>query len=166
MWAERVASIDELAVAQSLSGQAGFAWLDSNRSESRDGRYSFLAAWPNEEIRVEFGDRAPFSALANVTRPVVAKNGEGPSPSEVPAWIGYIAYDAFWSAPARGKPRFERGREPILLFRRYPALLAIDHEAGEAWIVGDERESCEDFRAFRSSVQCKSTIPRLIVNPS
>ena len=66
MWAERVASIDELAVAQRLRAEPGFAWLDSNRSEARDGRYSFLSAWPSDEIRVEYGDGAPFDSLMAV----------------------------------------------------------------------------------------------------
>lgn len=145
MWAERVASIDELGVARSLSAQPAFAWLDSNRSESRDGRYSFLAAWPSEEIRVEFGEKVPFAAFANVTRPVDARTQEGPSPSEVPAWIGYISYDAFWSDPSHGKARFVREPRPVLLFRRYSALLVIDHAASEAWIVGDDKAACDAF---------------------
>ncbi len=146
MWAERFASIDERATARSLSSQAGFAWLDSNRSESRDGRYSFLAAWPAEEVRVEFGDQAPFASLRDLARRNGKTGAEGPEASEVPAWIGYIAYDACWSAPARGAPRFERSREPILYFRRYPALIAIDHEARCAWLVGDDASACDAFR--------------------
>ena len=146
MWAERVASIDEVAVARSLSAQRGFTWLDSNRSESRDGRYSFLAAWPSDEIRVDYGEDAPFAALRNVALPHAEQCAEGPKPSEVPSWIGYIAYDAFWSDPVRGKPRFERDRAPVLLFRRYPAILAVDHERGQGWIVGDDRAACETFR--------------------
>jgi len=147
VWAERVASIDELSVARRLSAEPGFAWLDSNRSESQDGRYSFLAAWPSQEIRVEFGAERPFSALRGVRRQTGEVKPEGPHPSEVPAWIGYIAYDACWSAPARGRPRFERGSEPIMLFRRYPALLAIDHQDGETWVLGDDRSAVDAFRA-------------------
>ena len=146
MWAERVASIDELSVARRLGAEPGFAWLDSNRTESRDGRYSFLAAWPSEEIRVEFGAEAPFSALRDLSRRSSELSSQGPKPSEVPAWIGYIAYDAFWSAPARGEPRFERDGNPVLLFRRYPALVAIDHEHGDTWIIGDDRSACDTFR--------------------
>ncbi|RLB39522.1 MAG: hypothetical protein DRH30_09745 [Deltaproteobacteria bacterium] len=147
MWSERVASIDELSVARRLSAEPGFAWLDSNRSESQDGRYSFLAAWPSQEIRVEFGVEAPFAALRDVGRRTGEVNPESPDPSEVPAWIGYIAYDACWSAPARGRPRFERGPKPIVLFRRYPALLAIDHQDGETWVLGDDRSTVGAFRA-------------------
>jgi anthranilate/para-aminobenzoate synthase component I len=100
-----------------------------------------------EEIRVEFGAEAPFSALRDVTRSTGDTSVEGPAPAEVPAWIGYVAYDAFWSAPPRGEPRFERSRDPILYFRRYPALLAIDHEDGCAWLVGDDESACDALRA-------------------
>ena len=147
MWAERVASIDELSVARRLRAEPGFAWLDSNRTGARDGRYSFLAAWPSDEIRVEFGAEAPFSAFRDLSRRTGAVNPEGPKPSEVPAWIGYIAYDAFWSAPARGKPRFDRGPGPVVLLQRYPALLAIDHEDGASWLLGEDRSACDAFRA-------------------
>jgi anthranilate/para-aminobenzoate synthase component I len=159
VWAERVASIDELTVARRLSAEPGFAWLDSNRSESRDGRYSFIAAWPSEEIRVEFGVKSPFAALHGVSRRATTVNPEGPGPSEVPAWIGYIAYDAFWSSPARGKPRFKREPNPIVLFRRYPALVAIDHEDGETWVVGDSRSASDAFRARLDTLPERKPIP-------
>lgn len=147
MWAEDVASIEELAVARRLSAEPGFVWLDSNRSEARDGRYSFIAAWPSEQIRIAFGTASPFSALRGLSRPDPVAHDRGPKPCEVPAWIGYIAYDATWCAPPRGAPRFEREHEPVLLFRRYSALIAIDHEQKEAWIVGDDRSACDEFLA-------------------
>lgn len=162
MWAERLASIDELAAARRLRAEPGFAWLDSNRSESRDGRFSFLAAWPSDEIRVEFGAEAPFAKLRGLGSGSSNGNPEGPRPCEVPAWIGYIAYDAFWSAPARGEPRLDRSREPILLFRRFPALLALDHAAGEAWIVGDDRPACERFRRRLDGLSDHESSPPII----
>ncbi len=154
MWARRFASVQELDAARALSAQPGFAWLDSNRTESRDGRFSFLAARPTEEIRVAFGDPAPFSDLDRVGC-ASEPSTEGPRPSEVPSWIGYVAYDAFWSAPTRGRPRFERGNEPVLLFRRYPALLAIDHESGDGWIVGDDRAACDELESLLQADACE-----------
>lgn len=147
MWARRLASVDELSVARALSGQPGFAWLDSNRAESYEGRYSFLSAWPSDEIRVEFGDPRPFDAFTRTAVADPTDAEEGPSPSEVPSWIGYIAYDAFWSAPTRGRARFARDATPVVLFRRYPALVAVDHESDTGWIVGDDRAACEAFEA-------------------
>lgn len=145
MWAAPIASQDTLALARLLGGAPGFAWLDSNRTESPDGRCSFLSAWPSEEIRIAFGAKAPFASLCGLGSQVHTSNPRGPAPSRVPSWIGYVAYDAFWSAPPRGERRFDRSGEPIVLFRRYPALLAIDHEAGETWVVGDDRRACDAF---------------------
>lgn len=162
MWAERFASIDELTAARRLRAEPGFAWLDSNRSEARDGRFSFLAAWPSDEIRVEFGEEAPFEALRGLSQPKSDVNPDGPRPCEVPAWIGYIAYDAFWSAPVRGEARFDRDGEPILLFRRYPALLAFDHEDGASWVVGDDGEACDRFRERLLTLNEQRVSPPLI----
>jgi len=162
VWAERIASTDELTLARSLSDAPGFTWLDSNRSEARDGRYSFLSAWPAEEIRAPFGTRAPFAALRGA-RGSEARTSLGvPSPSEVPSWIGYVAYDAFWSDPPRGKPRFARGEDPVVLFRRYPALIAIDHEANEAWLLGDDQSACRAFLArLRQATVVDKPAPRI-----
>jgi para-aminobenzoate synthetase component 1 len=157
-----VESIDELTVARSLSSERGFAWLDSNRTESRDGRYSFLAAWPTDEIRVEFGDPRPFSPFDSVIGSRSECPEQGPSPCEVPAWIGYIAYDAFWSAPSRGAPRFDRDADPIVLFRRYPALLALDHQSRQGWVVGDDRAACGRFvDRLRSCCTRKTEAPKI-----
>jgi para-aminobenzoate synthetase component 1 len=162
VWAEDVASIEELAVARRLSAEPGFAWLDSNRTEARDGRYSFIAAWPCDEIRVMFGAEAPFSALRGLSRPEAVVNDQGPKPCEIPAWIGYIAYDAAWCAPPRGVPRFEREHAPVLLFRRYSALIAIDHEQSKSWIVGDDRSTCHEFlRRLRSLDDRESPLMRI-----
>lgn len=160
MWSQRVDWIDELTVAQSLHAEPGFAWLDSNRSEARDGRYSFLAAWPSDEIRVAFGEHRPFAALARIHGGSDGDRHDGPTPSEVPSWIGYVAYDAFWSEPARGKPRLSREADPVVLFRRYPALLAIDHDEGSAFVVGDDERSCRRFLdRVRSSRPSESPPP-------
>ncbi len=145
-------------MAQRLSAEPGFAWLDSNRTESTDGRYSFITAWPSEQIRVEFGAESPFAALRGISPASDEVNVEGPMASEVPSWIGYIAYDAFWSSPARGQPRFKRDRDPILLFRRYPALLTVDHEEGETWAVGDSREAVEAFRNRLGALPDRSAV--------
>lgn len=159
MWAKRVEPIDELAVARRMGGEPGFAWLDSNRSEARDGRYSFLAAWPADEIRVEFGSPAPFHPLGALGAPTGEVNQEGPKPCDVPSWIGYVAYDAFWSAPVRGAPKFRREKHPVVLFRRYPALFALDHERGESWIVADDRSAGEAFEALTERLEAREPEP-------
>jgi para-aminobenzoate synthetase component 1 len=146
VWAEPIPSVDVLAHARSLRAAPGFVWLDSNRAEAHDGRYSFLSAWPSDRIRVDFGEPHPFAALRNARTPTRTVAAHGPVPSHVPSWIGYVAYDAFWSSPPRGERRLERARDPVLFFRRYPALVAIDHRTQQAWLVGDDARACEAFR--------------------
>lgn len=137
-------------------------WLDSNRAEARDGRYSFLSAWPEDEIRADFGNRDPFSELRHVRARADSVPSAGPKPSDVPMWIGYVAYDAFWSRPPRGKGRFERAKHPVLSFRRYPALIAIDHQGEQAWIVGDDRRACETLlERIRSMGRSPKRAPRI-----
>ena len=147
MWSKRVDPIDELTVARSLRTEPGFAWLDSNRSESKEGRFSFLTAWPRDEVRVDFGTPRPFDALARISPSASDSSAGNLAPSDVPSWIGYIAYDAFWSEPARGHARFDRAAEPVVFFRRYPAVFALDHQTGQTWVVGDDQSSCERFVA-------------------
>lgn len=146
MWARRIAPIDELVVAARLSREVGFAWLDARKHDAHDGRYSFLTAWPDEELREPFGAASPLSAFDRVGPPEAIVNLEGPKPAEVPRWIGYVAFDAFWSAPLRGVPRFARTTDPVVLFRRYPAVLAIDHFDQSAWLVGDDAATCKRFQ--------------------
>lgn len=111
---------------------------------------------------MEFGADAPFAALEKVNQRSKGSVPDGPRPGEVPAWIGYIAYDAFWSSPVRGEPRFDRGSAAVMLFRRYPALLAIDHEDGETWVVGDDRDACRLFCARLSEGhEVETTPPRV-----
>jgi len=136
--------------------------LDSNRAEASDGRYSFLSAWPEDEIRADFGDPDPFSTLRDVSARSDATVSAGPKPSDVPSWIGYVSYDAFWSCPPRGTRRFDRGKDPVVAFRRYPAAIAIDHQTGEGWLVGDDRRACETFWQRARSLQHSPTCPPLV----
>ena len=128
-----------------MSNAPGFAWLDARRTDASDGRYSFMAAWPDDELRVDFGEKRPFDGLASIGEPERVVNTIGPKPSEIPRWIGYVAYDAFWSDPDHSEPRFARAEDPVVFFVRYPALIAIDHLDGSTWIVGDDAQACSRF---------------------
>ncbi len=145
MWTERIDGIDAPGAAQALASGTGLAWLDSQLN-TPDGRYSFLANEPVEQHLVRFGSTAPFAGFPSSTTLDRTNRSLGPDPSSVPRWIGYIAYDAAWSNPARGTPLFERGDRPVVLFHRYDAVLAIDHRDGAAWLVGDDADACARLR--------------------
>ncbi|MEM7139006.1 MAG: anthranilate synthase component I family protein [Myxococcota bacterium] len=168
MWAERIDPIDEVTTARLMSREPGFAWLDSHRPDARDGRYSFLAAWPDAEFSEPFGSSEPFRAIDRLGDPGGGVTLTGPKPNEVPRWIGFIAFDAFWSRPERGETRFKREDEPVVSFRRYPALVAVDHLDSSCWLIGDDEEACRTFRsrleACVPGAETRTTIGELTVD--
>jgi para-aminobenzoate synthetase component 1 len=157
-----VEPLDRVEAAPTLAARVceapGLAWLDGEAPHA-DGRWSFLGVEPVERIERYGGQRAPlvaFDALdALVPAPDEATGGVaanasaeqmggyrqlGLEPASVPRWIGYVAYDAAWcDRPGRLARAPER---PVLSFARYDALLAIDHRAGRAFLVGDDGAAC------------------------
>jgi len=49
-----------------------------------------------------------------------------------------------------------------MLFRRYSALLAVDHEHGETWLIGDDQSTCDAFRARLDELTEQETPPPTI----
>ncbi len=111
------------ALARSLAAAPGLAWLDGSGGSAREGRHSFLTAWPVEVLRD--ARAGSFSLLDQLAEPADAIGCGGWSPALVPRWIGYLAYDA-----------------PGLCFARYDALFAFDHEAGTVFVAGDDEAAC------------------------
>src|SRR5262245_9373615 len=127
------------ALVQRLADRPGLCWLDGSAPHA-EGRFSFLASDPVERVCVSLASADPFAALARIERdietaPHAAVGAAAPAAHEVPRWIGYVAYDA-WFAGGRGRlPR--PATRPALSFARYDALLAVDHVSSMAWLVGD-----------------------------
>ena len=121
----------------------GLVWLDSNTRKGNDSRYSFVGVEPVETIEVPYGE-PPLAALKQLESPPMSVNYtvEGPPASAIPAWIGYIGYDATWSARTCHTPPYGSSSTPIVYFARYDALFVFDHIDGNYWAVGDDEESC------------------------
>lgn len=132
-----------------LADATGLCFLDGDAAHA-DGRYAFVAASPVERVRVEWPAPDPLAALSRLDRtgedPTIELAGEDPpallalSPSEVPRWIGYVAYDACLVGKAR-MPR-PNGR-PVLDFARYDAVAAFDLVTQRGAVLGDDRAACE-----------------------
>ncbi len=141
--------VDLSVAAAALRGRGGLAWLDGGGGLGDEGRWSFLACDPVEIRRSAFGDAAPLAALVGVDEPVVRDAGHGVEGPEAeaarvaPRFIGYIAYDAAWSGTTRTPRRLARDpTAPILWLGRYDAVVAVDHHAARAFVVGDNRRAC------------------------
>jgi anthranilate/para-aminobenzoate synthase component I len=66
----------------------------------------------------------------------------------VPAWVGFVAYDAALPSLLKGGLRLARpaGR-PVARWARYRAVFAFDHAEGRAFYCGDDAEACAELRA-------------------
>jgi anthranilate/para-aminobenzoate synthase component I len=124
---------DPFELAQRLAGDLGLAVLASTETTSRWGARSFVgsepdastAAWDPCELDAALLPDAPF-----------------------PRWIGVLPYEARRSLErARWVPD-ERRPAPGLSeveWRRYPAVLVVDHRAGTVRAVGASAARCRDL---------------------
>jgi anthranilate/para-aminobenzoate synthase component I len=140
-----VTSLAELAAR--LSDLPGVCWLDGEAAHA-EGRYSFLGADPVERVEASLASHEPLAVLERVERRArelgsAAVAGEL-APSEVPCFVGYVAYDAHLAGSPQRLAR--PARRPVVSFSRYDALVALDHARNRASIVGDDRGACERLR--------------------
>jgi anthranilate/para-aminobenzoate synthase component I len=128
-----------------LAAEPGLCWLDGGLSHGREGRLSFVAAAPVELRRACAGE-APLALLRELACPPDSAASAGPlEPSDVPRWIGHIAYDAHGYDSARFA--HTRARDlPLLCFARYDVLYAYDHASERAFVVGDDAAACARLR--------------------
>lgn len=140
----RVREIDaEIEPARLAAGWRGrgLAWLDGDGSGAQ-GRWSFVACEPVEVRAVRWGDPAPFAVL----RGTGARGGDASAEIDaaiVPAWIGFVGYDACWSAKdalglRRGPLMARAPSSTVARFARYDAVVAFDRATGRAFVVGDD----------------------------
>ncbi|MEZ4286639.1 MAG: chorismate-binding protein [Polyangiales bacterium] len=155
MYVRRVELPEPVAIARALAGRAHLVWLDSNRSESRDGRFSYLAVDPVETVEARFGEDA-IEKLSDTVERSHAVNSDCDSDydslpfnvADLPSWIGYLSYDAAFSASDLVAPRHERANVPIAFFARYDALIVVDHHKSNAsYVVGDTEYAGEGLLA-------------------
>lgn len=148
MWSQEIAFEDGALTARRLGRDRGFVWLDAQHP-STEGRYSFLACHPTKVLKARYGEPAPLGGLERMreSEDDDASHTEAPRAAQVPAWIGHVAYDAAWSEPARGRPRFDRTGDPVVWFGRYDAVIAIDHALARRWVIGDDRDACKRMLA-------------------
>ncbi|HEY3817119.1 MAG TPA: anthranilate synthase component I family protein [Polyangiaceae bacterium] len=123
---------DPLALARAVADRPGLAVLVSRPQGAprpEDARWSFVACEPVESS----DDLVPPPA------------GEGAHGGPAPRWIGVIPYEALRETERFAWTRHpdDRGPTPRArpAWRRYAAVLRIDHATGEVAAVGDDEKS-------------------------
>ena len=133
---------DPLALARALEGRDGLAVLASSPESAMredDARFSFVACEP-----VETSD--------DLVPPAGALDAGYGGRRAAPRWIGCVPYESMRSLERRGAesrpaPRIGRSR-----WKRYDAVLRIDHATGEVAVEADDAAAAERLvRAARRS---------------
>ena len=151
------------AVFRRLAGRPGCVWLDSAGGPPGLARWSVLAAEPSAILTTEGdatrlvgrGGRAiswrrgrPFDALREALLAARHDDGPGPALPFGPGFYGYLAYDlAPYVEPTVPLAARQDIPLPDLWFGLYDAALVVDHQAGQAYLVGAEGEAWSALEA-------------------
>lgn len=131
---------DPMSIARALSERPGLAVLASRPDgawRAGDARYSFVACDPCDAS----GDWCPAQSESD-------ERGYGGAPAP-PRWIGVVPYEATRGIERSGWTRHPDDRPAPAIarpaWRRYRAVVRIDHGTGEVSVEGDDRASVADL---------------------
>jgi anthranilate/para-aminobenzoate synthase component I len=137
---------DPMALGRALSGRPGLAVLASRPQgalRAEDARWSFVACDP-----------------AEASDALVPPAGADPEGAPAPLWIGVVPYEALRSLERPDWTRNPDSRPPSPLgrpaWRRYAAVLRVDHATGEVAAIGDDARS---VAALVHAVECGAGEP-------
>lgn len=134
-----------VSLASAWRTRRGLAWLDGDGSKA--GRWSWLACDPIEMVEVPAG--------SSILEALPRLEGSNTTVSDVPRWIGWIAYDALFDGALDGtrprRPRRHARVEPVMRFGRYAWVVGIDHDTHAAWLFAESAEARADgWRALEA----------------
>jgi anthranilate synthase component 1 len=151
------------------------ALLDGNDG-SPAGRFSFLGLDPVETRTASEDD--PFALFDALEPPrgwaeAAVELRPGLHASELPRWIGAIAYDLAWSAAGalglRRGPRLARRSEPTAFFHRFDALVVADRADDALFLVGEDDDAIARLAArldaLRAGPEARARIGHVEAEP-
>ncbi len=135
-----------VALVSAWRTRPGLAWLDGDGSTA--GRWSWIACDPIEMVEVPAG--------SSILEALPRLEGSDAMVSDVPRWIGWIAYDALFGGALDGTRPRRPGRharvEPVMRFGRYAWIFGIDHDTHAAWLFAESAEArAEGWRALQAA---------------
>ena len=146
---EIVPAPDPADCCATLEGLPYRLFLDSARTASRFGRYSFVTADPVAVVRSRGVDTECFDRTTGMSRTIrgdglvalrqlVAPHTAEPVPGLPPfqgGAAGYVAYDWGLTLERLPAPRYDDLALPDLVIGLYDWVLAWDHESSRAWLI-------------------------------
>lgn len=117
-----------------LSTMSGCVWLDSSLTSTHLGRYSYMAADPFVNLRID----KPFEgALNSVAR--FCEQYHQPALVGLPpfqgGWLGWLGYELGACFEKLPSFRYNEFQLPLAALGLYDVVLAWDHQRGQSWII-------------------------------
>ena len=157
---DEIAPLAPQIAAARLRPLGGLAFLDSAMRHETLGRYSYVAAAPFATFTVDAGgamldghrlDGPPLAALDAV----LAAHRQ-PADPDLPPFqggaIGFIGYEFARHLETLAAPADLDPAKPSLRFDLYDTVLAFDHEADRAFVIGARRAGESDDALARSRI--------------
>ncbi len=152
---------DPMQALRQLAGLPRPIFLDSAMQDAKLGRFSYIAADPFGEFRVEGGiahwDGAalagdPLDRLSEKLAAYAQPTIPGPAPFQGGA-AGFFAYDFARALERLPAPEIEAAGVPQVLLYFYDTVISFDHITGKSWIVStgwpEASEAAREARAAR-----------------
>eukprot|EP01037_Dinobryon_pediforme_P027884 gene27884-30935_t len=160
-----IALSDPTQVLRRLAGLPRPILLDSAMQDAKLGRFSYVAADPFGEFRVEGGIAHwngaalagdPLDRLSERLAAYAQPTIPGPAPFQGGA-AGFFSYDFARALERLPAPEIEAAGVPQVLLYFYDTVVSFDHIAGRAWIVStgwpEADEAARQARAARRTAE-------------
>ncbi len=109
-------------------------FFDSARSDTKLGRYSFIAADPFEVVTASADDGSAWNAIEHWMHRLSAPTIPGLPPFQG-GLAGLFSYDFSRTLERLPHPRFNEFQLPGVLLGLYDVAVAFDHQSEQAWII-------------------------------
>ena len=136
---ELVPASDPWHVARRLAHLPRLLFLDSAEKHPTRGRYSYVAADPSEWVTTpaKLADLSEPERRRGFTPPPDWRSGSDISlPPFLGGWAGLFGYGLGREIERIPAPRADEFRVPDMAVGRYDSVVAFDHAADRAWLVG------------------------------
>ncbi|MGN6544470.1 MAG: anthranilate synthase component I family protein [Aureliella sp.] len=138
-----------------LSQLPGCVWLDSSQTSPHLGRYSYLAADPFVNLRIDKPYRHALDSVARFCELFHQPRLEGLPPMQG-GWMGWFGYELGACFERLPPFRYNEFQLPLAALGLYDVVLAWDHQRGQSWLISQgwpRHGQARERQAYRRMLQ-------------
>ncbi len=137
-------------------------WLDSSQNVGTLGRYSYLAADPFVQLRIDKPYPQALDTVARFCRRYYQPAIDGLPPFQG-GWMGWFGYELGACFERLPEFRYNEFQLPLALLGMYDVVLAWDHDRGQSWLISQgwpRRGPARERQAYRRMQQVLAVLER------